>query len=271
MITGKARVAGVFGWPAGHSRSPQLHNHWLARHGIDGAYVPLPVPPEHFAIAVRGVMAAGFAGANVTIPHKGAAFALCDEVSDFARRAGAVNTLVFRDGRILGDNTDGFGFLENLRAGAPGWRAETGPAVILGAGGAARAIAAALLDAGAPEVVLVNRSADRAQAVADALGGPIRVAAEPPLAEAALLANTTSLGMVGEPPLVIDLARMRSGVVADAVYAPLWTPLLLAARAQGLAAVTGIGMLLHQARPGFAAWFGVEPVVDAALEAAVLG
>ncbi len=270
MISGKARVAGVFGWPAGHSRSPQLHNHWLERHGIDGAYVPLPVPPEDFSVALRGVMAAGFRGVNVTIPHKEAAFALCDEVTPFARRAGAANTLTFMDGRIHGDNTDGFGFLENLRAGAPGWRADAGRAVILGAGGAARAVAAALLDAGAPEVVLVNRSTDRAEEVARALGGPIRVAVAPPLEGAALLVNTTSLGMTGEPPLEIDLAPMRAGVVADAVYAPLWTPLLLAARAQGLVAVTGIGMLLHQARPGFARWFGVEPVVDAALQAAVL-
>ncbi len=269
-ITGRARVAGVFGWPAGHSRSPQLHNHWLARHGIDGAYVPLPVPPEHFEAAVRGVMAAGFAGANVTLPHKEAAFALCDERSDFAARAGAVNTLVFQGGRIIGDNTDGFGFLENLRAHAPAWRPGFGPAVLLGAGGAARAIALALLDAGVPELVLVNRSAGRAEALAAALGPRARVADTPPLAHAALLVNTTSLGMTGQPPLDLDLSAMRVGVVADAVYVPLETPLLAAARAQGLVAVPGLGMLLHQARPGFAAWFGVQPMVDAALEAAVL-
>lgn len=272
IITGKARIAGVFGWPAGHSRSPQLHNHWLERHGIDGAYVPLPVPPEHFCAAVRGVMAAGFVGANVTIPHKEAAFALCDERDASALRAGAVNTLVFSDGRILGSNTDGFGFLESLRAAAPAWRPENGPAVLLGAGGAARAIVAALLDAGVPEVVVVNRTPERAEELARAIGGNIRAAAVPPLATAALLVNTTSLGMAGQPPLEIDLSPLPAhAVVADAVYVPLETPLLRAARARGLAAMPGLGMLLHQARPGFSLWFGVDPVVDQALHDAVAG
>ena len=271
-ITGSARIAGVFGWPAGHSRSPQLHSAWLERHGIDGAYVPLPVPPEHFEAALRGVMAAGFSGANVTIPHKEAAFTLCDERDASALRAGAVNTLVFQGGRILGSNTDGFGFMENLRAHAPAWRPETGPAVLLGAGGAARAIVAALLDAGVPEVVVVNRTAERAEELARALGGNIRAAAEPPLAGAALLVNTTSLGMTGQPSLEIDLSPLPiHAVVADAVYVPLETPLLRAARARGLAIVPGLGMLLHQARPGFALWFGVEPVVDQALHDAVAG
>jgi shikimate dehydrogenase len=268
QITGKAMVAGVFGWPAGHSRSPQLHGHWLERHGIDGAYVPLPVPPEQFEVAVRGVMAAGFRGANVTIPHKEVAFALCDERDAFATRVGAVNTLVFEGGRIIGSNTDGFGFMENLRAHAPAWRA--GPAVLLGAGGAARAIAAALLDAGVPELVVVNRSAERAEALAEALGNRVSAAAEPPLRNAALLVNTTSLGMAGQPPLEIDLSPLPAhAVVADAVYVPRETALLRAARARGLVAVPGLGMLLHQARPGFRLWFGVDPVVDQALHDAV--
>jgi shikimate dehydrogenase len=271
-ITGKAKIAGVFGWPAGHSRSPQLHGAWLERHGIDGAYVPLPVPPEQFETALRGVMAAGFVGANVTIPHKEAAYALCDERDASAERAGAVNTLVFSEGRIRGSNTDGFGFLESLRAAAPGWRPETGPAVLLGAGGAARAIVAALLDAGVPEVVVVNRTPERTQELARAIGGNIRAAAEPPLATAALLVNTTSLGMTGQPPLEIDLSPLPGhAVVADAVYVPLETALLRAARARGLATMPGLGMLLHQARPGFALWFGVEPVVDQALHDAVAG
>jgi len=270
ITTGKAITAGVFGWPAGHSRSPQLHGHWLERYGIDGAYVPLPVPPDQFEAALRGVMAAGFAGANVTLPHKEAAFALCDERDASALRAGAVNTLVFRDGRILGSNTDGFGFLESLRAAAPAWRPEHGPAVLLGAGGAARAIVAALLDAGLPEVVVVNRTPERAEELARAIGGNIRATAVPPLSTAALLVNTTSLGMAGQPPLEIDLSPLPlHAVVADAVYVPLETPLLRAARARGLAAVPGLGMLLHQARPGFALWFGVEPVVDQALHDAV--
>lgn len=272
ITTGKARIAGVFGWPAGHSRSPQLHNHWLERHGIDGAYVPLPVPPENFEAALRGVMAAGFVGANVTIPHKEAAFALCDDRDASALRAGAVNTLVFAEGRILGSNTDGFGFMASLRAAAPLWRPEHGPAVLLGAGGAARAIVAALLDAGVPEVVVVNRTPERAEELARAIGGPIRAAAEPPLATAALLVNTTSLGMAGQPPLDIDLSPLPAhAVVADAVYVPLETPLLRAARARGLAVMPGLGMLLHQARPGFKLWFGVDPVVDQALHDAVAG
>ncbi len=270
LLSGHARLAGVLGWPVSHSRSPRLHGHWLATHGVDGAYVPLPVHPERFAGAVRALADLGFRGANVTIPHKQAAFEMCDSVDASARRAGAVNTLVFRDGRIEGSNTDGFGFLESVHDQAAGWRATDGPAVLLGAGGAARAIAAALLDAGCPRVVLVNRSMARAEALAQDLGGAIGVAQAPPLDDAALLVNTTSLGMQGQPPLACDLAPLRAGaVVADIVYVPLETPLLAAARARGLRAVDGLGMLLHQARPGFEAWFGVAPRVDAALRAVV--
>ena len=266
ILTGHARIAGVLGWPVAHSRSPRLHGLWLQRHGIDGAYLPLPVRPERFAGAVRALADLGFQGANVTIPHKEAAFAVCDEVAESARRAGAVNTLVFRHGRILGSNTDGFGFLENVREAAPGWQPAAGPAVLLGAGGSARAIAAALLEAGCPRLTLVNRTPARAEALARALGGPVEVAAQPPLRDAALLVNTTSLGMEGQPPLEIDLAPLpAAAVVADIVYVPLETPLLTEARARGLRAVEGLGMLLHQARPGFEAWFGVAPRVDAAL------
>jgi shikimate dehydrogenase len=269
-LTGAARLAGVIGWPVAQSRSPRLHGAWLARHGVDGAYVPLAVAPARFAEAVRGLVACGFRGANVTIPHKEAAFALCDEVAASARRAGAVNTLVFEGGRVLGSNTDGHGFLEALREQAPGFDLRSGTAVLLGAGGAARAVGAALLDAGCPRLVLVNRSRGRAEALAAALGGPVAVADAPPLADAVLLVNTTSLGMAGQPPLTIDLAPLpAAAVVADIVYVPLETPLLAAARARGLAAVDGLGMLLHQARPGFAAWFGVAPEVDAALRALV--
>jgi shikimate dehydrogenase len=270
-LSGKSRLAGVLGWPVSHSRSPRLHGFWLARHGIDGTYLPLPVRPERFEAAVRSLVDLGFAGANVTIPHKEAAFALCDTVSEVARRAGSVNTLVFRDGRIEGTSTDGFGFLESICEQAPGWQAADGPAVILGAGGAVRSVAAALLDAGCPHLTLVNRTPARAEAIARELGGPIAVAATPPLAEAALLVNGTSLGMTGEPPLEIDLMPLPPGaVVADMVYVPLETPLLAAARARGLRAVDGLGMLLHQARPGFEAWFGVAPKVDAALRAFIL-
>jgi shikimate dehydrogenase len=269
-ISGKARLAGVLGWPVSHSRSPRLHGFWLRQHGIDGAYLPLPVAPEHFADAVRALAKLGFQGANVTIPHKEAAFALCDEVDAVARRLGAVNTLVFRNGRILGSNTDGFGFLESLAEQAPGWAAADGPAVLLGAGGAARAIAGTLLDQGCPALTIVNRDIGRAEALAEALGGPVAVAAAPPLEGAALLVNSTSLGMAGQPPLLIDLAPLPPrAVVADAVYVPLETPLLAAARARGLRAVDGLGMLLHQGRPGFREWFGVMPAVDAGLRAFV--
>ncbi|MDO9711722.1 shikimate dehydrogenase [Paracraurococcus lichenis] len=272
LLSGHARLAGILGWPVSHSRSPRLHGHWLARHGVDGAYVPLPVRPERFADAVRALADLGFRGANVTIPHKEAAFAVCTSVDATAHRAGAVNTLVFRDGGIEGSNTDGWGFLRNCEEAAPGWAPAAGPVVILGAGGSARAVAAALLDAGCPRVTLVNRTPARADALARALGGPIEVADRPPLEDAAMLVNTTSLGMQGQPGLEIDLAPLPAGaVVADIVYVPRETPLLAAARARGLAAVEGLGMLLHQARPGFAAWFGVTPQVDADLRAVVGG
>jgi shikimate dehydrogenase len=272
ILTGHARLAGVLGWPVAHSRSPRLHGVWLERHGVDGAYLPLPVRPERFADAVRALADLGFRGANVTIPHKEVAFAVCDSADATARRAGAVNTLVFRDGRIEGSNTDGYGLLENLRAAlAPGWTAAEGPAVVLGAGGSARAVAAALLDAGCPRLTLVNRTPARAEALARVLGGPVAVADHAPLEDAALLVNTTSLGMQGQPALALDLAPLPPGaVVADIVYVPLEMPLLAQARARGdLRAVPGLGMLLHHARPGFEAWFGVAPAVDAALHDAV--
>ncbi len=264
MLTGRARLAGVVGWPVSHSRSPLLHNHWLARHTIDGAYVPLPVRPDDFPAAIHGLRAAGFAGVNVTVPHKQAAFAVCDTVDAPARLAGAVNTLVFTADGIAGSNTDGAGFLANLSA--HGVDAH-GPALLLGAGGAARAIAASLLEAGA-EVSVANRTRERADALAQALPG-LRVvdwaARDNALADQALLVNTTSLGMAKQPALEVSLARAPAGLaIADIVYVPLETALLAEARARGLAAVPGLGMLLHQAVPGFAAWFGVVPVVDCA-------
>lgn len=266
MISGNARLAGVLGWPVRHSRSPRLHNFWLNRHGIDGAYLPLPVAPADFAGAVRGLAACGFRGANVTIPHKEAAFALCDEIDDVARAAGAVNTLIFEDGRIRGTNTDGAGFIANLRA--HGIAPEDGPCLLLGAGGAARAIAASLLALGVA-VSITNRSPARAEALAAALPG-VRVlpweGREAALAEHALVVNTTSLGMQGQPPLELDLSAAPAGLaVADIVYVPLQTPLLAAAQARNLRTAGGLGMLLHQAVPGFVAWFGVTPVVDDAV------
>ena len=274
-ISGEARIAGVMGWPVTHSRSPRLHNHWLARHGIDGAYVPLAVRPEHLEAAVRGLPALGFVGANLTIPHKEAVLPFLDDIDSAAARMGAVNTIVITDGRLSGRNTDSFGFIENLRAGAPSWRAASGPAVVIGAGGAAKAIAWALIDAGVPSLRLVNRTLALAQDLATALGP---AAAAQPLAQraaalagAALVVNASALGMTGQPPLDLDLSDLpRSAIVNDIVYVPLETPLLAAARARGHTVVDGIGMLLHQGRPGFQAWFGVDPAVDDDLRAHVL-
>ena len=275
-LSGRAKLAGVFGWPVAHSRSPRLHGFWLERHAIDGAYLPFAVRPENLAAALKALPVLGLRGVNLTVPHKEAALGLVDRASEEAKRIGAVNTIVVDgDGGLEGRNTDGYGFLAHLKASAPGWRSASGPAVLLGAGGAARAIAVALIEAGVPELRLVNRTADRAAGLAKALSG--NIAPVPwqdrnlALAGAALLVNSTTLGMVGQPPLDIDLSRLpRKAPVYDIVYAPLETPLLAAARARGHPCIDGIGMLLHQARPGFAAWFGVEPEVTAELRSFVL-
>ncbi len=275
ILSAKAKLAGVMGWPVTHSLSPRLHGFWLERYRIDGAYLPLPVAPEHFKRALRGLADAGFRGVNLTLPHKQAGLAVCHQVEPLAERIGAVNTVVFDDGRLEGRNTDAFGFLENLRQGAPAWDAAAGPALVLGAGGAARAVAGALLDAGAPGVRLSNRTAARAEALARALGARVVPVPWENRADAldglALLVNTTSLGMAGQPELDLDLDPLpASALVTDIVYTPLETPLLARARARGNPAVDGLGMLLHQARPGFEAWFGVAPEVTAELRAFVL-
>jgi shikimate dehydrogenase len=274
--SGKTKLAGIIGWPVSHSRSPRLHGFWLNSYGIDGAYLPLAVRPEQVGDAIRALPLLGFAGANVTLPHKEAALAAVDRVTAQARRIGAVNTIVAAaDGTLDGSNSDGFGFLENLRQSAPQWQAGQGPAVLLGAGGAARAIAAALVDAGVPELRLVNRTAARAEHLARDIGGPIKPygweQSGAALKDAALLVNSTTLGMKGQPPLDIDLQPLPpTAVVYDIVYVPMETPLLAAARARGLATVDGLGMLLHQARPGFAAWFGVAPDVTPELRSFIL-
>ena len=275
-MSGTSLRAGVIGWPVSHSRSPKLHGYWLKQYGIDGRYDAIAVRPEELAEFIRGLGPHGFRGCNVTIPHKEAALPLMDKVDGFARRIGAVNTVVITTaGRLHGSNTDGYGFLQNLAGAVPGFRADRGPAVVLGAGGAARAVVAALIDAGVPELRLLNRSLGRAEALAAALGGPIAVRplaeAAAALAGAALLVNTTSLGMTGQPPLRLDLGLLPTdAVVNDIVYVPLTTPLLETAAARGNPVVDGLGMLLHQARPGFRAWFGVDPAVTPGLRAAVL-
>lgn len=262
------RKAAVLGYPAKHSLSPQVHGFWLARHRIDGRYEAIEVRPEAFAAELARLRDAGYRGANVTLPHKEAALAAMDGVDALARRIGAVNTVVFAaDGKMFGSNTDGFGFLENLHAQSS-WQAADGPAILLGAGGAAKAIAVALLDAGVPRLDLVNRTEDRAAALARALGDDrVRVTGwdrrEEMLAGAALLVNATSLGMAGKAPLALSLdALSNRAVVNDIVYVPLETPLLAAARRRGNRVVDGLGMLIHQARPGFEAWFGQAPDVS---------
>lgn len=274
-LTGNARVAAIIGWPVSHSLSPRLHGYWLHHHAIDGAYVPLPVRPDDLADALAALPKLGIAGANVTVPHKQAAVAAMDGLSDAAIRIGAVNTIVVEDGRLLGDNTDGYGFIHNLRSAQPHWQAESGPAVVIGAGGSARAVIAALLEAGVPELRLVNRTASRAEAVATDFGNAVKPvpweARSAALRDAVLLVNATTEGMAGRPPLWLDLGELPPvAVVTDLVYVPLITPLLAEASRRGNPIVDGLGMLLHQARPGFSRWFGVAPEVTPALRAHVL-
>lgn len=268
-------LAGVIGDPIAQSRSPRLHGHWLRRYGIDGHYVPLHVTPDTLAATLRLLPGLGFRGLNCTIPHKEAVFRLADEVTDRAGAVQAANTLTFTDdGRILADNTDGYGFIANLRQQAPDWGANR-PALVLGAGGAARGIVAALLDAGVPQVTLANRTAERAQVLAGLFDGRVVTcdwgAGPVALRDHGLLINTTSLGMTGQPPLTFGLNAMAQGtIVSDIVYAPLMTQLLRDAQRNGAQIVEGLGMLLHQAVPGFESWFGCTPEVDAELRAAVL-
>lgn len=258
-------LAGVMGWPVAHSRSPAIHGHWIRQHGLNGNYVLLPVQPEHLGDAVRGLRALGFAGCNLTIPHKVAAMTLVDRVDPLAARIGAINTLVVeKDGALAGYNTDAYGYIQSLLDAQPDWRADAGPVTVLGAGGAARAILVALAERGAKDIRLCNRSLDKAQALAAEFGAPIRAIPWEQRADAldgcALLVNTTSLGMKGQAPLEISLDRLpRHALVSDIIYVPLETPLLAAARARGHVAVDGLGMLLNQARPAFEHWFGVRP------------
>jgi len=276
ILSGKAKIAGVIGWPVGHSKSPRLHGFWLEKYQIDGTYIPLPVEPDHFIKAVHGMQAMGFKGANVTVPHKETALKIADKASARAQKIGAANTLVFtEDGTIFADNTDGYGFYQNLICGAPDWQADAGPAVVLGAGGAARAVLIALAEAGVPEIRLTNRTKERADNLAEELDAPITVVdwheREQALSGANLLTNTTTLGMRGQALLEIDLFDLpKTALVNDIVYAPLMTNLLEKAHVHGCPVVDGLGMLLHQARPGFEAWFGVDPLVDEDLRQFVL-
>jgi shikimate dehydrogenase len=268
-------LAGVMGWPVAHTRSPAIHNHWIAKYGLKGAYVQLPVQPERLEAAIRGLAALGFAGCNVTVPHKESAMRIMDELHPAARRVAAINTIVVQpDGRLLGMNNDGAGYIQSLRDADATWRGDAGPALVLGAGGAARAIVVALLDEGAPELRITNRTLERAQALADDFGDRVKVVPwaerNEAMAGVSLLVNTTSLGMHGQAPLDVALdALPLEAMVSDAVYIPLETPLLADARMRGHRTVNGLGMLLNQARPAFQSWFGVLPEVTPELRAAV--
>jgi len=268
-------LAGVMGWPIAHSRSPKLHNYWLNRYGLAGTYVPLAVRAEGLRTALRGLPALGFAGCNLTIPHKEAALAIVDQVDPLARRIGAVNTVVVAaDGSLEGRNTDAFGYIESVREAQPAWRADAGPIVVIGAGGGARAVLAGLIDQGAREIRLVNRTLARGKALEREFGRPLaavnwddRAAA---LASAAMLINATNQGMVGEPALELALdALPPTALVSDIVYVPRETPLLAAAHQRGNPTVGGLGMLMHQARQAFHAWFGIMPEVTPELRALV--
>jgi shikimate dehydrogenase len=268
-------LAGVMGWPVAHTRSPVIHNHWIAKHGLKGAYVQLPVQPDRLEAAIRGLPALGFAGCNITVPHKVNAMQLMDELHPQARRIAAINTVVVQpDGRLLGVNNDGIGYIQSLRDANPTWRGDAGPALVLGAGGAARAIVVALLDEGVPELRITNRTLEKAQALKDAFGDRVTVVPwaerNQAMAGISLLVNTTTQGMHGQPALDVQLDDLpAAAMVSDAIYIPLETPLLAAARQRGHQTVNGLGMLLNQARPAFHAWFGVLPEITPELRAAV--
>jgi shikimate dehydrogenase len=277
------KLAGVMGWPIAHSRSPSIHNHWIQQHGLNGAYVLLPVDPANLQAALKGLSALGFAGCNLTIPHKVMALSLVDRIDATARRMGAINTIVVEaDGSLSGYNNDGFGYIQSLRDAYPQWRADAGPVLVMGAGGAARAVIVSLAEQGAKDIRICNRTASSAHALAtefttefahasDAVKGAM-VTAVPwekrhdAVAEVMLLVNTTSQGMGSNPALDLSLDQLPlQALVSDIVYIPQETPLLKAAKARGNPIAGGLGMLLHQARPAFNAWFGVMPEVTPAL------
>ncbi|MGH1576111.1 shikimate dehydrogenase [Planktotalea sp.] len=276
MSDTKIPLAGVLGHPIAHSKSPQLHGHWLRIYAIRGHYIPIDIAPENLESVVRMLPTMGFVGVNVTLPHKEAVLELADLVTDRAKLIGAANTLIFRkDGKIHADNTDGYGFIQNLVQSAPKWNPKAGPALVLGAGGASRAVLASLVDIGVPEIRLTNRSPERAEQLAKEFGETIKVVdwvqAGNAMEGATTIVNTTSLGMVGKPEMRIPLDALGPDmVVSDLVYTPMQTKLLRAATEAGATAVDGLGMLLHQAVPGFERWFKTRPEVDDELRAAVL-
>ena len=276
MSDSRIPLAGVIGHPIAHSKSPNLHGYWLRKYGLKGHYVPIDIAPEKIADLLPRLQDLGFVGANVTIPHKETVMEIADLITDRATLIGAANTLIFRkDGRIHADNTDGYGFIENIRQTVPDWYPKQGVAVVFGAGGAARAVIASLLDVGVPQVLLTNRTRIRAEKLKGDFGNRVQVVewvqAGNVLEDADLVVNTTSLGMVGKPEMRVPLDGLKPGaIVNDLVYTPVRTKLLATAEAQGCRVVDGVGMLLHQAVPGFERWFGKRPAVDENARAAVL-
>jgi shikimate dehydrogenase len=270
------KLAGVMGMPIFQSRSPVIHNHWIREHGIRGAYGHFPVQPDRVEPAIRGLSALGLAGCNITLPHKVAAMSLMDELTPMAKRIGAINCIVVQaDGRLVGHNNDGFGYIQSIRDAQPTWRADAGPVVLLGSGGAARAVLISLVQEGANEIRLINRSRDKAEALAQGLESVVKVLdwseRHAALAGAVMLINTTNQGMYGQPPLDLNLDDLpRHALVSDLIYIPLQTPLLVAASQRGNPTVNGLGMLLNQAIPAFEAWFGVKPKITPELHKLVL-
>lgn len=275
-MTTQIPLAGVIGSPIAHSKSPRLHQHWLRRYGILGHYIPMDVSAGDLETVLSTLPKMGFIGVNVTIPHKEHVLSLADVVTDSAALIGSANTLTFRsDGTLYADNTDGFGFMENLKRGAPSWNPRSGPAAIIGSGGAARAVISALIEAGVPEIRISNRTKNRAEALQREFGNKVVVydwvQAGNTLDDAALVVNASSLGMQGKPEMRVPLdALSHHAVVTDLVYTPLVTPLLSFAKSIGCTTVDGLGMLLHQAAPGFERWFGKKPEVDDELRQALL-
>ncbi len=267
MISGKTKLAGVIGYPIEHSKSPLIHNYWLKEYDIDGVYIPLSVKPENLEEVLRALPKMGFKGVNITVPHKVAALEIVDTVTDNAKRIGAVNTVIVQDdGSLTGDNTDGFGFIENLKVSCPEWKCSNGFVVVFGSGGASRAVCAALMDAGVKEIRVVNRTPEKAENMIADLGGKL---VQVPWSEkadcidgASMIVNTTTMGMKDVPQFDINLSLLSSqAVVYDIVYSPLKTGLLRRAGVRGNWTVGGLGMLLHQAKSGFEAWFGKKPEV----------
>lgn len=277
MSTERIPLAGVIGSPVAHSRSPALHRYWLRRHAIRGYYIPMDIAQADLPDAIATLPKLGFVGVNVTIPHKVTVLSLADTVTDRASIIGAANTLIFqKDGKCIADNTDGYGFMQNLKTAVPDWDAEGGPACVIGAGGAARAVIGALLDAGATEIRLTNRTRARSDALRSEFGARISVydwvQAGNAIEGAATVINSSSLGMVGKPEFRVPMDGLSpDAVVTDLVYTPLETAFLRQAREMGCRTVDGLGMLIHQAVPCFERWFGERPEVDDAVRKVILG